>query len=225
MSVKKEIGAIRKACGVRSGPLTPWERLKILSYANTLADDISMKERDTDQLRANLAEMERLQQAVKTGEMTEAEACERAKNLREEPIKSTNTTMNDDQLNTEIGRKLLHKTKDNLQQQRDFVDEVQNAKMALELTVSTFRKDTLDFLDEMGKYLTDVRQTKMALGTETKQLLAQCQDVRTFFLSPEHASEVQRLKEFVEVCERLKALRDSGFLDSVADTILKLSPA
>lgn len=226
--IKDAAKAIRKFCGVRSGPLTPWERFKIMSYANTMSDGILVKEGDVQRLRTEAEALESLAAKVEAGEITEAEAMEKAKqfaesHLRESPKQSLG--MSDNQLNTEIGQKLVQQTKTNLQQQRDFVAEVQDAKMALELAVTTFRKSTVDFLDEMTRYLTDVRQTKIALGTETRGLLAQCQDVRTFFLSPEHTNEVQRLKEFVEICERLKALKDSGFLDNVADTILKLAPA
>lgn len=226
--VKKAAHAIRKVCGVRTGPMTPWERFKIMSYANTLADEVGMKQRSIEQLRAEAAEMERLNTAVHSGEMTEEEALARYKEIRQQaddrelPTKAL--MMNDEQITNDIGHKLVQQTKSNLQQQRDFVAEVQDAKLALELAVTTFRKSTIDFLEEMTKYLTDIRQTKVALGAETRQLVAQCQDVRTFFLSPEHVAEVQRLKEFVEICERLKALKESGFLDNIADTILKLAP-
>jgi hypothetical protein len=30
-----------------------------------------------------------------------------------------------------------------------------------------------------------------------------------------------RLREFVELCERLQKLKESGFLDAVADTMIK----
>jgi len=35
--------------------------------------------------------------------------------------------------------------------------------------------------------------------------------------------ERKRLSEFVDLCERLKKLKDSGFLDTVADTMIRLA--
>ena len=48
-------------------------------------------------------------------------------------------------------------------------------------------------------------------------------EIRKFFMDDEHEKQIARLKEFVEVCERLNELKNSGFLDSVANTILKLA--
>lgn len=214
---------IRRDAGVvHNGPLTPWERMKVLSYANTLADRVGMDERQIENLKAKKAELEKLIAAVDAGQITEAEANKQMEEIKNTPMPEIPPMTEGEMLSHEIARKLVQKTKSNVEQQQEFVKQVQDAKLALELAVTTCRKAMMDFLDETTKYLAEVRQTKVALGTETRQLLAQCQDVRTFFLSPDHATEVQRLKEFVEVCERLKALKESGFLDNVADTILRL---
>jgi hypothetical protein len=47
-------------------------------------------------------------------------------------------------------------------------------------------------------------------------------EVRQFFLEESYETEIQRLHEFIDLCERLQALKESGFLDIVADTMLKL---
>ena len=39
----------------------------------------------------------------------------------------------------------------------------------------------------------------------------------------DYKEEVARLKDFVDLCERLQKLKESGFLDSVADTMLGLA--
>jgi len=54
-------------------------------------------------------------------------------------------------------------------------------------------------------------------------MLKQLEDVRKFLIGQDHAKEIAALKEFVELCERLQKLQRDGFLNSVADTILKLS--
>ena len=63
----------------------------------------------------------------------------------------------------------------------------------------------------------------MTTTTEVAAMLKPLEDVRQFFLGKDHEAEVARLREFVDLCERLQKLKQSGFLDTVADTMLKLS--
>jgi hypothetical protein len=65
--------------------------------------------------------------------------------------------------------------------------------------------------------------TRMAIVAETALSLKPFEDVRRFFLSDQHAEEITRLREFVDLCERLQRLKATGFLDTVADTILRLA--
>jgi hypothetical protein len=72
------------------------------------------------------------------------------------------------------------------------------------------------------KALEEVRGQRIALGSETRNLLIALKDVRAFFLDKDYETEVRRLHEFIDLCERLKALKDAGFLDTIADTLIKL---
>jgi hypothetical protein len=127
-----------------------------------------------------------------------------------------------DTANAEIGTKLVQKATQNVQQQEELVARVQDAKAALALAVDTFRKDTIEFLREMDEHLLQMRQLRMAMDNESRQVLTQLKDVRQFFLSEQHVDEVKRLQEFSVVLEKLQAFKESGFLDAVTDTILKL---
>ena len=71
--------------------------------------------------------------------------------------------------------------------------------------------------------LKELRDAKSALTIENNILLRDLKEVRQFFLGPEHRQEIERLKEFVELCERLQKLKQDGTLDAVADTILRLA--
>jgi hypothetical protein len=71
--------------------------------------------------------------------------------------------------------------------------------------------------------LAEVREQRIALGSETRLLMSALKDVRQFFLEEAYETEVRRLHEFIDLCERLKALKEEGTLDAVADTILKMS--
>ncbi len=73
------------------------------------------------------------------------------------------------------------------------------------------------------KYVEDLRQTRAYVIGETTTMLNPLKDLRQFFLGSDYKEQISRLREFVELCERLQALKNSGFLDRVADTMLKLA--
>lgn len=72
-------------------------------------------------------------------------------------------------------------------------------------------------------YLEDIRQTRFAMVSETAQMTGPLREVRQFFIGSDYKEQIERLREFVELCERLQKLKESGFLDSVADTMLRLA--
>ena len=108
------------------------------------------------------------------------------------------------------------------QHQEEMLARVVDAKKALHLAMETVRQEWIDWDEKAKSMLQDARMWRMAIDSEFNRALGAFQDVRKFFLSSEHDKEVARLKEFVELCERLQTLKQSGFLDQVADTILKL---
>jgi hypothetical protein len=71
--------------------------------------------------------------------------------------------------------------------------------------------------------LAEIREERIAFGSEIRLLMSGLKEVRQFFLEDSYETQINRLHEFVDLCERLKALKESGFLDAVSDTILKLS--
>lgn len=79
------------------------------------------------------------------------------------------------------------------------------------------------FKADSKRYLEEIRQVRFAMVTETSQMTGPLKEVRQFFLGSDYKDEITRLKEFVDLCERLQKLKESGFLDSVADTMLRLS--
>jgi hypothetical protein len=53
--------------------------------------------------------------------------------------------------------------------------------------------------------------------------MAALKEVRAFFIDKDYELERARLAEFISLCERLRALKESGFLDTVAETMLNLA--
>ncbi len=102
---------------------------------------------------------------------------------------------------------------------------VQEAKDAREVVTDLLHglgRDVENFGETCNEHLQFIRRRTNSIARETNDLLPHLKDVRSFFLSKDHETEIQRRKDFIETCERLKDLKDSGFLDDVADTILKL---
>jgi hypothetical protein len=79
------------------------------------------------------------------------------------------------------------------------------------------------FKIDAKNYLQDIRSTRMSMVSEVSSMTAPLREVRQFFHGADYADEMKRLREFVDLCERLKALKDSGFLDTVADTMIRLA--
>ena len=80
-----------------------------------------------------------------------------------------------------------------------------------------------EFDDKVRKIIAETRSSRLAIVTETHQIMSALKDIRVFFLGSDHEKEINRLREFVDLCERLQKLKESGFLDSVADTMLRLA--
>ncbi len=76
---------------------------------------------------------------------------------------------------------------------------------------------------ELRKQITEIRNARMGIVSETQTMLTMLRDVRKFFLESDYEKEMGRLKQFIAVCKELEAMKKSGVLDAVSDTIIKLS--
>ena len=62
----------------------------------------------------------------------------------------------------------------------------------------------------------------MTTSTEVAATMNDLEEIRKFTSDPDFCEQKKRLREFVDLCERLEKLKETGFLDAVTDTILKL---
>lgn len=103
------------------------------------------------------------------------------------------------------------------------IEDTNEAKEALRTAVEGIGEN-MDKIKPMKKELIEnLRGMRMTTTTEVAAMLKPLEDLRKFFLGAEHDKEIARLREFVDLCERLETLKKSGFLDTVADTMLRLS--
>jgi hypothetical protein len=105
----------------------------------------------------------------------------------------------------------------------ELIEKTRESKQTLNEVVEGIGH-SLENLKPMKKeMIEELRGLRMTSTTEVAAMLKPLEDLRKFFLGDQHTEEVAKLKEFVELCERLERLKKSGFLDTVADTMLKLA--
>lgn len=95
-------------------------------------------------------------------------------------------------------------------------DAVATASVSLMQSVNDLERTMADAVQR-------VRSSRMSIVSDSSSAVNALRDIRQFFLGPDYEREQKRLAEFVDLCERLKQLKESGFLDTVADTMLRLS--
>lgn len=105
----------------------------------------------------------------------------------------------------------------------EFVRELAEHAQAVVTQRIRFNSALTTSREEGDKYLTELRQTRYAIVSEIAAIIAPLRDIRQFFLAENYEQEITRLREYVELCERLQSLKKSGFLDAVADTMLNLA--
>jgi hypothetical protein len=128
-----------------------------------------------------------------------------------------------DKLAPVIAGKAIQTANEIPQVMSELIEKTREAKQSL-LEACTGIGENMDKLKPMKKEMIDeLRGLRMTTTTEVAAMLKPLEDLRKFFLGADHDKEIARLREFVDLCERLETLKKSGFLDTVADTMLKLS--
>ena len=132
------------------------------------------------------------------------------------------TEKTDKQFHAEIVKKGTKLMEQAVNDSESLVSRAKEANEAIDYLATHYRSSWIQFQEEIKESLNSIRSKRAAIEIESKQMLSAFSDVRKFFLDDRHEKETARLADFVDICERLKALKDSGFLDTVADTILRI---
>ena len=128
-----------------------------------------------------------------------------------------------DQLNHEIATEFVKRSEKAVDSTTQLMQRTMDARAAMDVLCETWKADWLDFQNTSDSRLKEMRMTRMAMDSEMRQIMAGCREIRNFFLDKDYSVERERLKEFVDICERLQRLKESGFLDAVSDTMLRLA--
>jgi hypothetical protein len=102
------------------------------------------------------------------------------------------------------------------------VEKTVESRQALAVALEGITKDLDSFTSESDAYMTTLRQFNAGAVFELNRTLRELRDIRSFLLDPIHEEEMKKLSQFVELGERLAALKKSGVLDALVDTALKL---
>lgn len=131
----------------------------------------------------------------------------------------------DEEMNATITAAVPRKASDSLERMRQLFIEFQDAKKALDYAATHIQKDWTDWLNFAEKGVTEFRQSRVAISFELRTILETMTDFRKFLLNADSAEALEKLKEFAAVCQQLQALKQTGFLDAVADTLLRYDSA
>lgn len=122
-----------------------------------------------------------------------------------------------------MDRKLIRRSEDIPTNLQERVEVMKSIRASLDLATDLFRRDMIDFSDELPKHMEKLRLWRMSMERERDASLKALRELRQFFLEDSHEKEMQRLNEFVRTCERLRDLAADGTLEKVADVMLKLA--
>lgn len=101
--------------------------------------------------------------------------------------------------------------------------EVQQSKETLQSLANEVRAVHDIVGPQLLQQATALRTARMTVVSEIRESLAAMQDVRRFFLEPDHAVQVERLERFVRLCRDLQELKADGVFDAVCDSALRLA--
>lgn len=109
--------------------------------------------------------------------------------------------------------KMLAETNQQMETSKKLLQELANEVTALAEVVQP----------ALEKQIAALRSARMATVNEIQQTLVALRDIRKFFLEDDYQKELERLRDFVELCQLLKELKEAGVLDAVADTMIRLA--
>jgi hypothetical protein len=122
-------------------------------------------------------------------------------------------------------REVLMKWASDLPKQTEnaILPRAEDARKAVNELLDRLGMDMGDFRKLTKEFIEDIRQSRFTIVAEASTMSKSLREVRQFFIDKDYKEEITRLREFVELCERLVALKQNGTLDAITDTILKLS--
>lgn len=102
-------------------------------------------------------------------------------------------------------------------------EEVETSKKILEDLVNQIRGLADIVLPATHEHIKKLRESRMSTVNEIHMSLSALKDLRQFFLDDNYDLEVERMERFVALCKEVQLIKESGLLDAVSDTMIRLS--
>ena len=125
--------------------------------------------------------------------------------------------------NALTAHELNNGAREGAKQAHDVAEKVSEACNVMDNLRNEFRTAYAEFHELMKKAINETREQRIALGSETKEILKSVEDVRKFFLDDKHEREMKTLREMVELLQAIEFYKQNGLFDALVDVILKLS--
>ena len=88
-------------------------------------------------------------------------------------------------------------------QAHEVAEKVSEACNVMDNLRNEFRTAYAEFHELMKKAITETREQRIALGSETKEILKNVEDVRKFFLDDKHEREMKCLREMIDLLQQI----------------------
>lgn len=126
---------------------------------------------------------------------------------------------------TEVADAVIKESEKRPDQLTTLLNKTLEAKESLYAAMNDLGDVVANFKKTSDDYARDLHAFSSTVCLDLAKAKREMGDVRKFFLEKEHLTEIERLKEFITLCERFKALKDAGVMDVITECILKLEGA
>lgn len=121
----------------------------------------------------------------------------------------------------DVDRRICEEVSKLVKQANPAVQAAQDARKIMNELLNGIGDEMDRFKIAAKSHLDEIRQTRFAVVRECQDMIGPMKDVRQFFIGDQHKEQIERLREFVDLCERLVKLQQSGFLDRIVDAVVK----
>jgi hypothetical protein len=143
--------------------------------------------------------------------------------ITEETLRDDRTPPHDKIRREDMVQQVIEALHEHDRELKPFIRAAINAVGAMSDAVRNVGSDMDAFEQGLKKWQGDIRTARMNFVSESGFILNGLKEVRQFFGGNAYEQQMARLSELAELCERLKKLRDDGVIDSLSDTIIRLS--
>ena len=101
--------------------------------------------------------------------------------------------------------------------------ELKEAKKSLEDLYNKTKSVQDAVIPELAKLIKEIRSVRMTVTSEISSMLKDMTDIRKFFLDSSYKEEMERLKNFVNICQEIKKLKQDGTFDAICESAIKMA--